>query len=389
MTHPNVFRALGILSDYLEKHGDRVATAANADDVLNAFDAMRSNLREEAYRTVLENKQRLFNALREVNTSFGLSINSMAALGQDTTLYQKLQRTVIKITSDISFMGEDDADNDGIRDSAVTQGEDGKPSLDLDLDAASKQADELFAGLSGDKPQAANTPAMTAEDAAGQGNDGGFADDIDEGDDAANAEPGTGGMADDFDDKQSLQQAYDAASAPKAEDAGADAAPADGEGGDDPFGDVPSGEETGSPFDGTSNEGGSTAPGSGEQVANNDAGNSDEDIDKLFAEEFPSKPAAPAQQQPAQQPAPVAQSSVKIATYDGMTHIKKTPLLMATAADGQIAFYAPVTSYLEGSSEAVAGSLSSIGQVKGPTASTRTFSRLLSEGKLREIYRPS
>lgn len=388
MTHPNVFRALGVLSEYIEKHGDsRIATAANADDVLNAFDAMRANLREEAYRTVLENKQRLFSALREVNTSFGLVINSMAALGQDTGVMQKLQRTIVKITADLSFTGEDDANNDGIRDSAETTKPDGTADLNLDLDAASRQADELFRGISnnGATQPVAGNPATNVADMTKTADPGGFVDDLDTGDNDTEL-PGSGGMADDLDDKKSLDQAYEEASTPQegADTPEGDDAASDGE--EDPFADVSGDDDTGSPFDGTSNEGGSGTPAGGQQVA--DSAPSDEELDNLFANEFPAKkpvPAAP--QAPATTPG-VAHSSVEITSYDGISRIKQRPLLMATAADGSIAFYAPVDTYLAGDAEAVAGILSSVKQARGSSAVTNSFRRLLTEGNLREVYRP-
>lgn len=388
MTNPNVSRALNVLSNYLEQYGVNIATASNADDVLNAFDAMRANLREEAYRTLLENKQKLFSDLRSVSTSFGLVIQSMAALGQDTKLMQKLQGTITKITADLSFTGEDDQDNDGVRDDAVQRGADGEPTLDLDTDTAVQHADELFQGMNNEAPI---VPAEKAAEQAMQENAGGFADDIGS-DDAETAAPGTGGMADDFEENKSLDQAVDEASQPKPEEAPAETED-QGEGGAEggPFDSIPDG-DAGSPFDGTSNEGAAVDnSGGAAPVADEANAPSDEDLNNLFESEFPSKKAAPAPAPAAPAapaPAPnVAQSSVEVVSYDGVASIKRNRMLLATAADGSIAFYTPDREYLDGDTEAVASLLGQIAQNRGADAATRTFNRLIAEGNIVVSYK--
>jgi hypothetical protein len=373
MSHSNVHRALNVLSALLEEGGwqSRIATASNADDILNAFDAMRANLREEAQRTYLENKQKLFNDLRTVNTSFGLVIQSMAALGADTKLMQKLQGTITKITADLSFTGEGDADNDGIRDSAVIRGTNGEPTLDLDVDGALERADELFQGLN-QKPTA--MPAEQAAEQALDANQGGFADDVDT-DDTATALPGTGGMADDFEDNKNLNQAVDEAAQKQAEAPAEGEQGAGGEGGDD-FADG------GSPFDGTSNDdtglGGDTG---GAPVAEEQGAPSDDQLDNLFDQEFP-----PAAKSPAA-PQQTAQSSVEIVSFDGSTSIKRVPVLVATAADSSIAFYRAVDSYMDGDSEAVASVLTRVAKERGEQTAVKALSRLVSEGNVVEVMR--
>lgn len=384
MPHDNVNRALAVLSDFLEKSGhQRIATAANADDVLNAFDAMRQNLREEAYRTLLENKQKLFNDLRSVTTSFGLTIQSMAALGQDTKAMQRLQGLITKITADLSFTGEDDVNQDGVRDSAegIEQGQQQAPQ-DLSIDPALQQSDELFQSLAPNS----NAPAVPAEQAAEealQQNNGGFADDIDT-DDLETSTPGSGGMADDFEDTKSLDQAVTDATQDKE-------APAEqteeqgegGEGGEDPFASVPEGDEGGSPFDGTSNDDtGNVGSSGGAPVAEQGEGPSDDQLNDMFNQEFPpAKKAAPA-------PAPQkAQSSVELVTFDGLSSIKRTKLIVATAADGSTAFYRASKDYMDGDTETVASMLSQIRDVRGNAAAARSVSTLVSEASLVEAYR--
>lgn len=387
MTNPNVSRALNVLSNYLEQYGVNIATASNADDVLNAFDAMRANLREEAYRTLLENKQKLFSDLRSVSTSFGLVIQSMAALGQDTKLMQKLQGTITKITADLSFTGEDDQDNDGVRDDAVQRGADGEPTLDLDTDTAVQHADELFQGMNSEAPL---VPAEKAAEQAMQENAGGFADDVGS-DDEGTAAPGTGGMADDFEENKGVDQAVDDASQPQPEEAPAESdeqGAGDAEGG--PFDSIPEG-DAGSPFDGTSNDGAAVdSSGGAAQVAEDANAPSDDELNNLFESEFPSKKPAPAPAPAAPAPAPapnVAQSSVEIASYDGVTSIKRNRMLLATAADGSLSFYTADRSYLDGDTEAVASMLGQIAQNKGADAATRAFSRLASEGNIVVSYK--
>lgn len=383
MTHRNVARALDVLTTFLEQSGhSRIATAANADDILNAFDAMRSNLREEAQRTLLENKQKLFNDLRSVTTSFGLVIQSMAALGEDTKLMQKLQSTIVKITADLSFTGEDDADNDGVRDSAVQRDAQGEPTLDLDTDAALVKSDELFQSLTNKAPV---QPAEQAANQALEDNQGGFADDIDT-DDQAESQPGTGGMADDFEDNKSVDQAVDEATQKQAETAQPEegAENSEGEGGDDPFASIPDG-DTGSPFDGTSNDDtGAGGAGGATPVADEQGAPSDGQLDDLFAQEFPSKksPAAPAAPAPNE-----AQSSVEIVSFDGSSSIKGTRTVVASAADGSICFYRAAPYYMDGDSEAVASILSQIDSRKGSQQAAIALSRLVAEGSLIEALR--
>lgn len=381
MPHDNVNRALAVLTSYLEKSGHQIATASNADDVLNAFDAMRQNLREEAYRTLLENKQKLFNDLRSVTTSFGLTIQSMAALGQDTKLMQKLQGTITKITADLSFTGEDDVNQDGIRDNADIETNPDAALTDLSVDPAVKQSDELFQSLTPNS-QAPAVPAEEAAEDALQQNQGGFADDVDT-DDMETSTPGSGGLADDLDDTKSLDQAVEDATK------GKDEAPAEqsedqsteGDEGGDPFASIPEGgNEGGSPFDGTSNNDTGDVGSGGTPVADEGGSPSDDQLNDLFNQEFPpAKKAAPQAQQ--------AQSSVELSSFDGLSSIKKVPLLVATAADGTTAFYRAVSSYMDGDTETVASMLAQIKEQRGAASAVKSLARLVKESNLVEAYR--
>jgi len=380
MPHDNVNRALAVLTSYLEKSGHQLATASNADDVLNAFDAMRQNLREEAYRTLLENKQKLFNDLRSVTTSFGLTIQSMAALGQDTKLMQKLQGTITKITADLSFTGEDDVNQDGIRDSADIEEQPNPAAQDLSVDPAIQKSDELFQSLALNS----QAPAVPAEDAATdalQQNQGGFADDVDT-DDMETSTPGSGGLADDLDETKSLDQAVEDATKEKEAPAEqSEEQPAEGEDGSDPFASVPEdGNAGGSPFDGTSNDDTGNVGSGGTPVADEGGAPSDDQLNDLFNQEFPpAKKAAPAAQQ--------AQSSVALTSFDGLSAIKKIPLLVATAADGTTAFYKAAASYMDGDTETVASMLAQIKEQRGATAAVKSLARLIQESNLVESYR--
>lgn len=99
------------------KYKQRIATAADPGAITKKMEAMRQQFKEQALQVSYESKQRLAGILREMQHVLTDLIHAMNVNGEDSTAMRKLQDQAGKITRSMSFVGEDDANGDGIKDS--------------------------------------------------------------------------------------------------------------------------------------------------------------------------------------------------------------------------------------------------------------------------------
>lgn len=94
-----------------------IATASDPEAMTKKMDAMRKHFKEQALQVSYESKQKLASILREMAHVLTDLIHAMNVNGEDASAMMKLQSQAGKITRSMSFVGEDDADGDGIKDS--------------------------------------------------------------------------------------------------------------------------------------------------------------------------------------------------------------------------------------------------------------------------------
>jgi hypothetical protein len=106
---------------------EQIATAADPEGMSKKIEALRKQFREQSIQVSYESKQKLAGLLREVSHVLTDLIHAMNINGEDAGSMSKLQNQVSRVTRSLSFVGEDDANKDGIKDSAE------EPSLGLNL----------------------------------------------------------------------------------------------------------------------------------------------------------------------------------------------------------------------------------------------------------------
>lgn len=119
---------------------ERMATASDPADMKKKIEALRQHFKSQAVQVGYESKQKLANLLREVTHVLTDVIHSQNVVGEDSKAMRKLQDQIGNVTKSLSFVGEDDADGDGFRD---TLDED---DLEIDLgdSKTTDQAQEAF-----------------------------------------------------------------------------------------------------------------------------------------------------------------------------------------------------------------------------------------------------
>lgn len=98
----------------------KIATAADPEAMRSKIEALRTQFKEQAVQVEHESKQKLAGLLREVSHVLTDLIHSMNICGKDANAMTKLQQQVGKVTQSLSFVGEEDANGDGIKDGATT-----------------------------------------------------------------------------------------------------------------------------------------------------------------------------------------------------------------------------------------------------------------------------
>lgn len=106
------------------------ANATMTNSIVKQLTALRAQLRENAYSKIYEARAAVGDDLLKLTQSLTTLIHFSSVAGEDTSAYVALLRSVSKVTQQLSFFGEEDADGDGIRDDA----ENANPELDLQID---------------------------------------------------------------------------------------------------------------------------------------------------------------------------------------------------------------------------------------------------------------
>jgi hypothetical protein len=106
------------------------ANATMTNSIVKQLTALRAQLRENAYSKIYEARAAVGDDLLKLTQSLTTLIHFSSVAGEDTSAYVALLRSVSKVTQQLSFFGEEDADGDGIRDDA----ENTNPELDLQID---------------------------------------------------------------------------------------------------------------------------------------------------------------------------------------------------------------------------------------------------------------
>lgn len=110
------------------------ADAVMAQPLIKQLQALRAQLRENAYQKIFEARANVADDLLKLTTSLTQLIHFSNVAGEDTTAYITLFRQVSSVTQKLSIFGEDDANGDGLRDSVEDDlGQSGADS-DLELD---------------------------------------------------------------------------------------------------------------------------------------------------------------------------------------------------------------------------------------------------------------
>jgi hypothetical protein len=114
------------------------ANATMTNSIVKQLTALRAQLRENAYSKIYEARAAVGDDLLKLTQSLTTLIHFSSVAGEDTTAYVSLLRSVSKVTQQLSFFGEADADGDGVKDDVA--GED--PALDLQVDDGNPQPPE-------------------------------------------------------------------------------------------------------------------------------------------------------------------------------------------------------------------------------------------------------
>jgi hypothetical protein len=101
---------------------NRIATASDPTDMSKKIEALRKQFKEQSLQVSYESKQKLAGLLRETSHVLTDLIHAMNICGEDAGAMTKLQQQVGKVTRSLSFVGEDDANGDGIKDSVEDPG---------------------------------------------------------------------------------------------------------------------------------------------------------------------------------------------------------------------------------------------------------------------------
>jgi hypothetical protein len=123
------------------------ATASDhPDEYVQKIEAMKKSFRDQANQTKYESQQRLASLFREMSHVLTDLVHSMSLVGDDTSSMQKLAGQVVKITKSISFNGENDKDNNLVKDDINLSLQDSEEEGDEDDDSEDEDDDELDLG---------------------------------------------------------------------------------------------------------------------------------------------------------------------------------------------------------------------------------------------------
>lgn len=117
----------------------KIATASDPDAMRSKIEALRKQFKEQAIQVEHESKQKLAGLLRETSHVLTDLIHSMNICGKDASAMTKLQQQVGKVTQSLSFVGEEDANGDGIKD-----GVDAELGLNLGNNKTTNDSHEAF-----------------------------------------------------------------------------------------------------------------------------------------------------------------------------------------------------------------------------------------------------
>ena len=110
------------------------ADAVMAQPLIKQLQALRAQLRENAYQKIFEARANVADDLLKLTTSLTQLIHFSNVAGEDTTAYITLFRQVSSVTQKLSIFGEDDANGDGLRDHVEEGPGQAGPDSDLELD---------------------------------------------------------------------------------------------------------------------------------------------------------------------------------------------------------------------------------------------------------------
>lgn len=114
------------------------ANSAVSQPLIKQLQALRAQLRENAYQKIYEARAGVADDLLKLTQSLTQLIHYSNVAGEDTSAYISLMRSVSQVTQKLSFFGEDDADGDGVKDSEEP-GLDPASDLELDIDETSPE----------------------------------------------------------------------------------------------------------------------------------------------------------------------------------------------------------------------------------------------------------
>lgn len=124
-----------VLSPEVRAKVEHMVQANNAasQPLIKQLQALRAQLRENAYQKIYEARAGVADDLLKLTQSLTQLIHYSNVAGEDTSAYISLMRSVSQVTQKLSFFGEDDADGDGVKDSEEA-GLDPASDLELDID---------------------------------------------------------------------------------------------------------------------------------------------------------------------------------------------------------------------------------------------------------------
>jgi hypothetical protein len=112
------------------------ANAAMTNPLIKQLVALRAQLKENAYQKIFEARASVADDLLKLTQSLTNLIHFSSVAGEDTSAYVALLRSVSKVTQQLTFFGEDDANGDGVKDEEETVIDD---DLSLSLDDGSSK----------------------------------------------------------------------------------------------------------------------------------------------------------------------------------------------------------------------------------------------------------
>jgi hypothetical protein len=111
-----------------------------AQPLIKQLQALRAQLRENAYQKIYEARAAFADDLLKLTQSLTNLIHFSSVANEDTNAYVSLLRSVSQVTQKLSFFGDDDADGDGVKDGE--EGSDPRADLELEVDDGSNLQDE-------------------------------------------------------------------------------------------------------------------------------------------------------------------------------------------------------------------------------------------------------